>query len=115
WEALAAIPYGETRTYAEIASAIGRPQAVRAVARACATNPVALAVPCHRVVSATGSSGGGRGGAGGEKKRTGGGRRGRRSYCRGNEEKLNHEGSKITKDTKLFCTKRLALRAFVSS
>jgi len=63
WEALAAIPYGETRTYAEIASAIGRPQAVRAVARACATNPVALAVPCHRVVPAAGGQGGYRWGA----------------------------------------------------
>src|SRR5262249_5128062 len=50
WQALAAIPYGETRTYGEVAKAIGRPRAVRAVARACATNPVALAIPCHRVV-----------------------------------------------------------------
>jgi len=58
WQALAAIPYGETRTYAEIASAIGRPQAARAVARACATNPVAIAVPCHRVVPAAGGEGG---------------------------------------------------------
>jgi AraC family transcriptional regulator of adaptative response/methylated-DNA-[protein]-cysteine methyltransferase len=51
WEALRSIPYGETRTYGEIARTIGRPRAVRAVARACATNPVALAIPCHRVVS----------------------------------------------------------------
>ena len=58
WEALAAIPYGETRTYTEIAEAIGRPRAVRAVARACATNPVALAIPCHRVVPAAGGEGG---------------------------------------------------------
>jgi AraC family transcriptional regulator, regulatory protein of adaptative response / methylated-DNA-[protein]-cysteine methyltransferase len=58
WEALAAIPYGETRTYTEVAAAIGRPRAVRAVARACATNPVALAVPCHRVVPAAGGEGG---------------------------------------------------------
>ena len=56
WEALAAIPFGETRTYGEIASAIGRPRAVRAVARACATNPVAVAIPCHRVVAASGSA-----------------------------------------------------------
>jgi len=63
WQALAAIPYGETRTYAEVASAIGRPRAVRAVARACATNPVALAVPCHRVVPAHGGEGGYRWGA----------------------------------------------------
>ena len=54
WQALAAIPYGETRTYAEVAAAIGKPRAVRAVARACATNPVALAIPCHRVVPAAG-------------------------------------------------------------
>ena len=68
WQALAAIPYGETRTYADVASAIGRPRAVRAVARACATNPVALAVPCHRVVPAAGGEGGYRWGA--ERKRS---------------------------------------------
>ena len=55
WQALRAIPYGQTRTYAEIAAAIGRPRASRAVARACATNPVALAIPCHRVVASTGA------------------------------------------------------------
>ena len=55
WQALAAIPYGETRSYGEIASVIGRPQAVRAVARACATNPVAIAIPCHRVVARSGA------------------------------------------------------------
>jgi AraC family transcriptional regulator of adaptative response/methylated-DNA-[protein]-cysteine methyltransferase len=58
WQALAAIPYGETRTYGEIAAAIGRPTAARAVARACASNPVALAIPCHRVVPASGGTGG---------------------------------------------------------
>jgi len=58
WQALAAIPYGETRTYGDVAAAIGRPRAVRAVARACATNPVALAIPCHRVVPAAGGGGG---------------------------------------------------------
>ena len=58
WQALATIPYGETRTYRDIAAAIGRPRAVRAVANACAANPVALAIPCHRVVAATGSTGG---------------------------------------------------------
>jgi AraC family transcriptional regulator of adaptative response/methylated-DNA-[protein]-cysteine methyltransferase len=67
WQALAAIPYGETRTYSEVAKAIGRPRAVRAVARACATNPVALAIPCHRVVSADGASGGYRWGVGRKK------------------------------------------------
>jgi AraC family transcriptional regulator of adaptative response/methylated-DNA-[protein]-cysteine methyltransferase len=50
WEALRAIPYGETRSYRQIAAAIGQPTAARAVARACATNPAALVVPCHRVV-----------------------------------------------------------------
>src|SRR3954449_6392236 len=58
WQALAAIPYGETRTYSQVASSIGMPTAVRAVARACATNPVALAIPCHRVVPAAGGHGG---------------------------------------------------------
>jgi len=52
WQELRRIPYGETRTYGEVAAALGQPQAVRAVARACATNPVAIAVPCHRVVHA---------------------------------------------------------------
>jgi len=58
WNALRKIPYGETRTYGQVASAIGRPRAVRAVARACAMNPTALIVPCHRVVSKDGTSGG---------------------------------------------------------
>ena len=58
WEALRAIPYGETRSYKEVARMIGEPDAVRAVARACAANPVALAVPCHRVVKANGDPGG---------------------------------------------------------
>jgi AraC family transcriptional regulator of adaptative response/methylated-DNA-[protein]-cysteine methyltransferase len=58
WQALAAIPCGETRTYADVAATIGRPRAVRAVARACATNPVALAIPCHRVVPKAGGIGG---------------------------------------------------------
>ena len=55
WQALAAIPFGETRSYGEIASVIGRPQAVRAVARACAANPVAVAIPCHRVIAKSGA------------------------------------------------------------
>lgn len=63
WRALAAIPAGETRTYAQVAAAIGRPRAVRAVAGACAANPVALVVPCHRVVPAAGGPGGYRWGA----------------------------------------------------
>jgi len=63
WRALQRIPYGETRAYAEIAKSIGRPTAVRAVARACATNPVALVVPCHRVTPKSGGTGGYRWGA----------------------------------------------------
>jgi AraC family transcriptional regulator of adaptative response/methylated-DNA-[protein]-cysteine methyltransferase len=58
WQELQAIPYGETRTYREVARAVGRPAAVRAVARACATNPVAVIVPCHRVVRTDGGLGG---------------------------------------------------------
>jgi AraC family transcriptional regulator of adaptative response/methylated-DNA-[protein]-cysteine methyltransferase len=55
WEELRRIPYGETRSYAEVASSLGQPTATRAVARACATNPVALVTPCHRVVRGDGS------------------------------------------------------------
>jgi AraC family transcriptional regulator of adaptative response/methylated-DNA-[protein]-cysteine methyltransferase len=54
WRALTDIPRGETRTYADVARAIGSPSAVRAVARACATNPIALIVPCHRVIGTDG-------------------------------------------------------------
>jgi methylated-DNA-[protein]-cysteine S-methyltransferase len=55
WEAVSAIPYGETATYAEIARRIGSPQACRAVGRANGRNPIALIVPCHRVVGSSGS------------------------------------------------------------
>jgi AraC family transcriptional regulator of adaptative response/methylated-DNA-[protein]-cysteine methyltransferase len=58
WRALQEIPLGETRSYSEIAALIGRPRAVRAVARACATNPVCVVVPCHRVLPKTGATGG---------------------------------------------------------
>ena len=58
WEELRRIPYGETRSYGEVARAIGQPAAVRAVASACAANPVALATPCHRVVREGGAPGG---------------------------------------------------------
>ena len=58
WRELEAIPYGETRTYQEVAAAVGQPTAVRAVGRACATNPVALVIPCHRVVRSDGGLGG---------------------------------------------------------
>lgn len=55
WQALQQIPPGETRSYAEVATAIGRPSAVRAVARANAANPLAIVVPCHRVIGSDGS------------------------------------------------------------
>jgi len=55
WEALRRIPYGETRSYSQIAETVGSPRAVRAVATACASNPVALAIPCHRVVHKDGA------------------------------------------------------------
>ncbi len=58
WRALRDIPAGATRTYAQVAQAIGAPRAVRAVANACAANPVALAIPCHRVVPKSGGTGG---------------------------------------------------------
>ncbi len=58
WNYLQTIPYGSTRSYAQVARAIGKPSAARAVARACATNPVAVAIPCHRVVRASGDLGG---------------------------------------------------------
>jgi len=54
WQVLRAIPRGETRSYSQLARELGEPKAVRAVARACATNRVALVVPCHRVVGASG-------------------------------------------------------------
>ena len=55
WRTLCSIPAGETRTYAQLAAMAGNPKAVRAAARSCATNPVALAVPCHRVIGSDGS------------------------------------------------------------
>jgi len=58
WQALCEIPRGVTRSYREIAKEIGKPRAFRAVARACATNPVAVVVPCHRVVRSDGGLGG---------------------------------------------------------
>jgi AraC family transcriptional regulator, regulatory protein of adaptative response / methylated-DNA-[protein]-cysteine methyltransferase len=64
WRELQRIPKGATRTYQEVARRIGRPTAARAVARACATNPVALVVPCHRVVRHDGAPGGYRWGLG---------------------------------------------------
>jgi O-6-methylguanine DNA methyltransferase len=58
WEELQRIPFGQTRTYREVACALGRPTAARAVARACATNPVSLVIPCHRVLRGDGGEGG---------------------------------------------------------
>ena len=68
FEALRRIPRGETRSYAQLAAAIGRPTAVRAVASACAKNPTALVVPCHRIVRTDGALGGYRWGV--DRKRT---------------------------------------------
>jgi|SoimicmetaTmtHPA_FD_contig_71_99426_length_1392_multi_3_in_0_out_0_2 AraC family transcriptional regulator, regulatory protein of adaptative response / methylated-DNA-[protein]-cysteine methyltransferase len=67
WDALRRIPVGSTASYAEIAEKIGAPKAVRAVARACATNRIAVAIPCHRVVRSDGGLSGYRGGV--ERKR----------------------------------------------
>ncbi len=58
WQALREIPKGETRSYREVAAAIGEPSAARAVARACATNRVSVVIPCHRVVASDGSTSG---------------------------------------------------------
>jgi len=55
WRALLAIPFGETRTYADIARAVGRPQAFRAVGMANNRNPVAIVIPCHRVIASDGT------------------------------------------------------------
>lgn len=55
WRALAEIPYGETRTYGQIAAAVGRPGAARAVGAAAGRNPVCLVIPCHRCVGANGA------------------------------------------------------------
>ncbi|MGH6805161.1 MAG: methylated-DNA--[protein]-cysteine S-methyltransferase, partial [Methyloceanibacter sp.] len=64
WQALRRIPAGATARYAEIAAAIGAPGSARAVARACTSNRVAVAIPCHRVVRSDGSLSGYRGGVG---------------------------------------------------
>ncbi len=68
WTALRRIPRGATRSYAEVAVAVGRPKAPRAVAKACASNPVAVVVPCHRVVRSDGGLGGYRWGIGRKKR-----------------------------------------------
>jgi AraC family transcriptional regulator of adaptative response/methylated-DNA-[protein]-cysteine methyltransferase len=58
WQALSRIPTGETRTYGDIAAAIGQPKAARAVGNTCGRNPVAIAIPCHRVLRNDGAIGG---------------------------------------------------------
>jgi AraC family transcriptional regulator, regulatory protein of adaptative response / methylated-DNA-[protein]-cysteine methyltransferase len=58
WTHLQSIPFGKTESYGQVAKAIKQPHAFRAVARACATNPVAIAIPCHRIVRGNGDSGG---------------------------------------------------------
>jgi AraC family transcriptional regulator, regulatory protein of adaptative response / methylated-DNA-[protein]-cysteine methyltransferase len=68
WTYLQSIPFGATRSYAEVAVGIGQPTASRAVARACATNPVAVAIPCHRVVRGNGNISGYRWGVGRKRK-----------------------------------------------
>ena len=55
WEALGGIPYGETTSYGEIAEQVGRPRAVRAVGQAVGANPVAIVLPCHRVIGSSGN------------------------------------------------------------
>jgi len=62
WNALSRIPFGETRSYVEIAGSIGRPRAARAVGQACGKNPLAILIPCHRVVATGGKLGGYTGG-----------------------------------------------------
>ncbi|MDF1497151.1 MAG: methylated-DNA--[protein]-cysteine S-methyltransferase [Patescibacteria group bacterium] len=58
WQALQAVPYGETATYQDIANKIGRSKAVRAVANAIGANPIAIIIPCHRIIRSDGSLGG---------------------------------------------------------
>lgn len=58
WAQLKKIPYGKTVSYQELARAVGKPRAVRAVASACGANPIAIVIPCHRVIRSDGSLGG---------------------------------------------------------
>ena len=58
WKEIAKIPYGETKTYKELAIAIGKPKSARAVANACGKNPYAPTIPCHRVIRSDGKLGG---------------------------------------------------------
>src|ERR1700690_830818 len=58
WSYLQSIPYGKVQSYSQVAAGIGRPSAARAVARACSANPIAILIPCHRVIRGTGELGG---------------------------------------------------------
>jgi methylated-DNA-[protein]-cysteine S-methyltransferase len=69
WKEIKKIPQGETRSYKQIAKAIGRPKSSRAVANACGKNPYPIIIPCHRVVKSNGSLGGYSGKGGRNKKR----------------------------------------------
>ena len=69
WKEIAKIPYGETRTYKDLAIAIGKPNSSRAVANACGKNPYPGLIPCHRVIRSDGSLGGYSGAGGIETKR----------------------------------------------
>ena len=69
WKAIDKIPFGETRTYKELASSIGHPKAYRAVANACGKNPNPVSTPCHRVISSDGTIGGYSGKGGIKKKK----------------------------------------------
>lgn len=62
WQELQRVPFGQTKSYADIAAAIGHPKAFRAVARANSTNPIAIVIPCHRVINSNGKLGGYNGG-----------------------------------------------------
>lgn len=62
WEALSRIPFAQTRSYLEVSQSLGRPRSARAVGQACGKNPIALLIPCHRVVSTGGQPGGYSGG-----------------------------------------------------
>ena len=69
WKEIAKIPFGQTRTYRELAEKIGRPKSSRAVANACGKNPIPPTIPCHRVIRTDGNLGGYSGEGGIEQKR----------------------------------------------
>jgi AraC family transcriptional regulator of adaptative response/methylated-DNA-[protein]-cysteine methyltransferase len=91
WDHLRTIPRGETRTYLEVAKAIGSPQSVRAVANACGQNPIAILIPCHRVMRSDGSLGGFRWGLERKRKLLSAERSARFS-------RVSYHGSKVTGD-----------------